>query len=136
VERSPALVARQRATLGPLAARVTWTRADLARGLPRDVPFATCGVIFGNEGLDCFAPERVVVDAADGPRATFVRARLAGPGLSRAGLARAMADARTRRRVRVGAGLRPLAPGPGPPGVPRRPHPAFFRGGLSPGAPS
>src|SRR5262245_14565539 len=60
VERSPGLIARQRAHLGPLTERVVWTRADLSEGAPAGAPFARLGLVFGNEVLDCFAPERVV----------------------------------------------------------------------------
>src|SRR5262245_709778 len=134
VERSPALVARQRATLGPLAARVVWTRADLAHGAPRGAPFGRYGVLFGNEVLDCFAPERVVVGADGAPQATFVTPRLAGRALSRAALARAMADAGARRRVRFDTALRPLAAVRGLEGFLRRHYLEFFRGVAPRGA--
>jgi SAM-dependent MidA family methyltransferase len=110
VERSPALVARQRATLGSLAARVVWTRADLARRAPRGVPFAGAGLVFGNEVLDCFAPDRVVTGRDGALSTTFVAARLGRRALDRAGLARAMAAG---RRVRFSEVERPLAAVPG-----------------------
>jgi SAM-dependent MidA family methyltransferase len=110
VERSPALVARQRAALGPLAARVVWSRADLTRRAPRVTPFAAAGLVFGNEVLDCFAPDRVVTGRNGALSTTFVAARLGRRPLDRAGLARAMA---ARRPVRFAAVERPLGEVPG-----------------------
>jgi SAM-dependent MidA family methyltransferase len=127
VERSRGLVARQRATLGPLARRVTWTRADLARRAPARLPFADCGLVFGNEVLDCFAPERVV-PAADGrPRRTVVDARLDGRTLDRVRLARAMADPRRRRRVRFSQHLAALPASSPLTRFLRRHYPELFR---------
>jgi SAM-dependent MidA family methyltransferase len=135
LERSPALVARQRETLGPLAARIGWTLGDLARGVPRGAPFAGLGLVFGNEVLDCFAPHRVVPRAKGGARVSFVAARLDGRTLDRRGLARAMASA-ARDRVRFAEVLRPTASVRGLgaflarhcPEVdrPGRPRPAYF----------
>ncbi|MFN8544058.1 MAG: SAM-dependent methyltransferase [Candidatus Binatia bacterium] len=129
VERSPGLVARQRETLGPLAPQVTWTRADLARRVLRGMPFGDCGLVFGNEVLDCFAPERVVPQVDGRPRVTFVAARLEGRALGRAALARAMTDARQRRRVRFAEVLRPLAAVRGLGAFLARHHPELFRAG-------
>jgi SAM-dependent MidA family methyltransferase len=129
VERSPGLIARQRATLGPLARRVAWTRADLARRAPARLTFADSGLVFGNEVLDCFAPERIV-PAADGrPRLTFVDARLDGKVLDRTGLARAMADSRRQKRVRFAPVLRALPPSSALASFVRRHYPEFFRPG-------
>lgn len=129
LERSAGLAARQRETLGPLARRVDWTRADLARRAPHGVPFGDCGLVFGNEVLDCFAPERVVPHADGRPRVTFVEARLDGRGLDRAALARMMADARRRSRVRFAEVLRPLAARGRLHAFLHRHHPELFRPG-------
>jgi SAM-dependent MidA family methyltransferase len=72
LERSPALITRQRATLGPLAARVVWTRADLSRRRPRGVPFADCGLIVANEVLDCLAHQKIVSQPGEAPTVSFV----------------------------------------------------------------
>ena len=72
VERSPALIARQRAQLGPLARRVTWTRADLAQRPARGTPFAGHGVVIANEVLDCLAHHQVVRQADGSPGVVFV----------------------------------------------------------------
>ncbi len=110
LERSRALIDRQRATLGPLAARVAWTRADLSRRAPAGAPFAPAGLVFGNEVLDCFAPHRVVVAGDGAPRITIVAARLGRRLLGRAALARALTDDDQRTRVRFRYHLAPLGP--------------------------
>jgi SAM-dependent MidA family methyltransferase len=89
VERSPALIRRQRAQLGPLAAHVGWTRADLSVRPARGTPFARYGFIIANEVLDCLAHEKIVV-TADGPGVVTVEARAHGRTLSRDTLAGAM----------------------------------------------
>jgi SAM-dependent MidA family methyltransferase len=71
IERSAALIARQRATLGPLAASVTWTRADLSQRAARRTPFAPCGLVFANEVLDCLSHHKVV-PRPDGPGVVYV----------------------------------------------------------------
>lgn len=106
VERSPALVRRQRLTLGPLATRVTWHRADLAQRPGR--PFGAVGLIVANEVLDCL-PHHKLVGTARGAGVVYVLATLDRRPLSRAGLAAAMADPGTRRRVRFREVVRPLA---------------------------
>jgi SAM-dependent MidA family methyltransferase len=125
VERSPGLIARQRATLGPLARRVLWTRADLARRAPARLPFAACGLVFANEVLDCFAPERIVPGADGRPRLTFVDARLDGRSLDRARLAGAMTN--RRERVRFAYVLRALSPSGALATFVRHHYPEFFR---------
>jgi SAM-dependent MidA family methyltransferase len=65
VERSPALVRRQREKLGPLAAHVEWTRADLSARAPRDLPLGRYGFVVANEVLDCL-PHHKIVWAPDG----------------------------------------------------------------------
>ncbi len=118
IERSVALVERQRATLGPLASSVTWTRADLSQRATRAAPFGSCGLVFANEVLDCLSHHKVV-SCADGPgvvyivpsmdRAVRVRAGQIdfAPGIDglpraipRAALAGVLADARLRPHVR------------------------------------
>ena len=99
IERSPALAARQREQLGPLAAAVQWGRADLAQRAPRGLPFAAFATIVANEVFDCL-PHHKIVAAADGaPAVVCVAAQIGGRRLDRDGLAAAMAS-RDRRRVR------------------------------------
>lgn len=107
VERSSALVARQRQTLGPLAARVMWHNADLAQRPPRR--FGEVGLIVANEVLDCLPHHKLVTTAA-GIGVVHVEATLTGRRLGAAALAAAMTDARARRRVRFREMVRPLAP--------------------------
>jgi SAM-dependent MidA family methyltransferase len=91
IERSPALVARQRATLGPLAARVTWTRADLSR---RRAPLrlGRHGFVIANEVLDCLAHHKIVPGAEGTARVAFVVPTRRGRTLDRRALGRALAD--------------------------------------------
>jgi SAM-dependent MidA family methyltransferase len=84
VERSAALIARQRATLGPLAASVTWTNADLSQRAARGAPFAPFGLVFANEVLDCLAHHKVV-PRPDGPGVVYVVPSLARRVRVRAG---------------------------------------------------
>jgi SAM-dependent MidA family methyltransferase len=129
IERSPALIARQRATLGSLGSRVRWSRIDLARSAPpRRLP-APAGFVFGNEVLDCFAPHRVVPSRTGMPRVTHVVATLDGRTLGRGALARAMADDARRRRVRFREVLLPLDTAPGLAPFLRRHYPEFFVAG-------
>ena len=107
VERSTGLVARQRQQLGPLAARVTWTRADFAQRAPR-TPFGAAGLIVANEVLDCLPHHKLLRTADGSPAVGHVSASLAGRRLSAAGLAMAMADDTTRRRVRFAEDAVPL----------------------------
>jgi SAM-dependent MidA family methyltransferase len=110
IERSPALQRRQRQTLGPLAARVSWLRADLAQRSPRR-PFGAIGLIVANEVLDCL-PHHKVFATPNGPEVGHVVAEIGRRPLTRAGLAAAMADSRARRRVRFREVSRPLAERP------------------------
>ncbi len=73
VERSRALVARQQAQLGVLATRVSWTRADLSRGVVRDAARGSVGLVIGNEVLDCLAHHKIVRARNGEPRVVFVR---------------------------------------------------------------
>jgi SAM-dependent MidA family methyltransferase len=98
VERSPALVQRQRRQLGPLARRVRWVRADLAQRPPRR-RFGELGLIVANEVLDCL-PHHKLVAGADGPEVIHVAATLDRKPLDGIHLASAMADPGQRQRVR------------------------------------
>jgi len=99
VERSPALAARQRQQLGPLAARVTWTRADLAQRAPQ-AAYGAAGLIIANEVLDCLPHHKLLRGADGAPAVVHIAASLDRRPLSDAGLAAAMAREATRRRVR------------------------------------
>ena len=105
IERSRALVERQRATLGPLAASVTWTRADLSQRAVRGAPFAPCGVVFANEVLDCLSHHKVV-PRPDGPGVVYVVPTLTAPHRG--------------RRPHTRAGNRATAAGSVPRPIPRR----------------
>lgn len=94
IERSPALIERQRAQLGPLAGNVRWTRADLSARAARGTPFAAHGFIIANEVLDCLSHHKIVSTDA-GVRVAFVHARARGRVLSRDQLADAMAERAT-----------------------------------------
>ena len=107
VERSPALGRRQRQTLGPLAARVTWQRADLAQRRPAR-PFGPIGLIVANEVLDCL-PHHKLVGTAHGTGVVHVQATLDRRPLGRAALTAAMAEPARRARVRFREVVRPLA---------------------------
>lgn len=78
IERSPALIERQRRTLGPLANGVTWTRADLSQRPPRGAPFGREGLLIANEVLDCLAHHKVVPVQGAEPVATIVVPSLEG----------------------------------------------------------
>ena len=108
LERSPALVSRQRQQLGPLAEWVRWARADPARGALRGSPFAERGVIVANEVLDCLPHHRLVSERGGNVAVVFVVAELGGRPLSRARLAAAMARADRRPRIRFREVLVPL----------------------------
>jgi SAM-dependent MidA family methyltransferase len=84
IERSPALVARQRAKLGALAEGVTWTRADLSRRA--SARLGAHGFVVANEVLDCLPHEKVVWHPDGRARAVVVEPRLAGRVVARARL--------------------------------------------------
>jgi SAM-dependent MidA family methyltransferase len=109
VERSPALAGRQQRTLGPLAQRVIWQRADLAQRPPRR--FGEAGLIIANEVLDCL-PHHKLVATARGAGVAHVVATLSGRPLAAAALGAAMADPAMRRRVRFREVTRPLDDSP------------------------
>jgi SAM-dependent MidA family methyltransferase len=72
VERSPALIARQQAILGPVADGVMWTHADLAQSDAPRRRFARCGLVFANEVLDCLAHHKIMPQAGNTPGVVFV----------------------------------------------------------------
>ncbi len=127
VERSPALIARQRQALGPLANRVDWLEADLAQAPAHVAGMAACGLIIANEVLDCLAHQKVV-PAGDGPpRVAFVEARKGGEGkpLTREQLNRAMA-AGGRADLQLQEVLRPMVEMPDVDGFVRRHYPELI----------
>jgi SAM-dependent MidA family methyltransferase len=108
LERSPALAARQRQHLGPLADAVRWSRTDLARTAPRNAPFGAHGVIVANEVLDCLPHHKVVASRGSAPAVAYVIPELGGRPLTRDRLGAAMAHPEKRRRVRFREALLPL----------------------------
>jgi SAM-dependent MidA family methyltransferase len=110
VERSPALVARQRATLGPLAAAVTWTRTDLSRRRMR-LRLGRHGLVVANEVLDCLAHHKIVRGDDGEARVVFVVPTRRGRPLGRAALAGVLA--RDGAAVRYREVALPLAAVPG-----------------------
>jgi SAM-dependent MidA family methyltransferase len=107
VERSAALGRRQRHTLGPVTARVTWQRTDLAqRPVPR--PFGRVGLIVANEVLDCL-PHHKVVGTARGAGVVHVGIEVDRRRQPATRLATLMSNPRTRDRVRFRERVRPLA---------------------------
>ncbi len=72
IERSPALIARQREQLGALSDKVTWTRADLTEHAASGAPFASAGIVFANEVLDCLSHHKVVRWRDGTPGVVFV----------------------------------------------------------------
>ncbi len=102
LERSPALIERQRSRLRGIDERVVWTRCDLSSRRPARAPFAAAGLVVGNEVLDCLAHHKVVPNPGEEPNAVFVvptippgvRARsVALPGADGTALARSELDA-------------------------------------------
>jgi SAM-dependent MidA family methyltransferase len=90
IERSPALAARQRAQLGPLATCVTWTRADLSRP-GRRRRLGPHGLVVANEVLDCLAHHKIVRGRDGHARVVFVVPTRGGRALDRRALARTLA---------------------------------------------
>ena len=130
VERSPALIARQREHLGPMAARVRWTRADLSQKSARMRRLGAHGIVFANEVLDCLAHHKIVTQSDGSVGVVFVVPELSDrtakgslrlvPGLPprnqaipRSQLHRALCDPRLRPRVRFREVVLPVATVPG-----------------------
>jgi SAM-dependent MidA family methyltransferase len=117
IERSPALIARQRQQIGALSDKVTWTRADLTERAASGAPYASAGIVFANEVLDCLAHHKVVQRTPGNPGVAFVlpvlsrRARITGTRLRlvrggaadraipRQELTKVLSDERLRRHV-------------------------------------
>ena len=91
IERSPALVERQRAKLGALAAHVAWTRADLSRAR-RPPRLGRYGFVVANEVLDCLAHHKIVRGTDGHARVVFVVPTRRGRALDRRMLARALTN--------------------------------------------
>lgn len=113
IERSPALIARQRQQLGALSKRVAWRQRDLSARRARVTPLGDAGLVVANEVLDCLAHHKIVRPAAEPPVVSFVVPQLAGTALKAAQLDRIMADPTKRRRVRYHEVDLPLAAVPG-----------------------
>ena len=146
IERSPALIARQREQLGPLARRVRWTQADLAQAARRRAPLAACGVVFANEVLDCLSHHKIVSRYDKTPGVVFVAPRLAqgapgteklqrvarvdwaGQALSGRALPAVLADAQRRPALRFEEIVLPLTVVPGLQEFLQRHYPEFFAG--------
>jgi SAM-dependent MidA family methyltransferase len=135
IERSPALIDRQRELLGPLAGQVAWTRAELTRSAPRSAPLAKMGLVFANEVLDCQAHHKIVANRGGPPGVVFVVPRLreragsprgGGAKVARRELGRVLADPRLRRRLRFEEVLLPLGSVRGLEAFLRRRHPDLF----------
>jgi SAM-dependent MidA family methyltransferase len=130
LERSPALAARQRHQLGPLAAAVRWGRADLARSAPRGVPFAAYGTIVANEVFDCLSHHKIVAVPNAEPAAVCVVAELGGRTLDRDRLAAVMVSP-DRRRVRFHEVTLPISRWPRSATFVARHYPELFAAGSA-----
>ena len=85
IERSAALISRQKQHLGTLAARVVWRRANLAESPPR-TPLGPCGVVIANEVLDCLAHHKIIPEKDGRPSVAFVIPRFGGRAVPREAL--------------------------------------------------
>lgn len=130
LERSRALVLRQRQQLGPLAESVRWSRADPTRRVPRGAPFCACGVIVANEVLDCLPHHKLVPQRHGEPAAVFVVSEFGRRPLSRDRLAAAMARTGRRRRVRFREALLPIGRLPLLAAFARQHYPELFAAGA------
>jgi len=72
IERSPALISRQRAQLGSLGQQVRWTATDLSQGHLRHMPLSPCGIVIANEVLDCLSHHKIVSRRDRTPGVVFV----------------------------------------------------------------
>lgn len=99
LERSPALIDRQRQQLGPLADGVQWSRVNLAHTVPSRADRVGNGLIVANEVLDCL-PHHKIVSLADGEAGVaYVTPLLGSRSLGRKQLATVMAKGRPRQRL-------------------------------------
>ena len=144
IERSPALIVRQRQHLGPLARRVRWTHADLAQPPRRRLAAGRCGIVFANEVLDCLAHHKIAPCRDRTPGVVFVvpalrpgTAALDGfrpvqgirPGeraVRKADLARVLGEAGLRPCVSFEEVVLPVSAVPGLDDFLRRHYPEFF----------
>jgi SAM-dependent MidA family methyltransferase len=143
IERSPALIRRQRQHLGPLAERVVWLRADLAKRRARSAPFASHGLVVANEVLDCLAHHKVIAGGRREPGVVFVVPVMRGhDGFAASRLVRGLtsreravprdqlgavlADPSLRTRVTCREVLLPCRVIPGLSSFVRRHYPEFF----------
>jgi len=101
LERSPALIERQRQQLGPLADGVRWSRVNLTRTVPARAHGARHGLIVANEVLDCLPHHKIVPLGNGEAGVVYVTPRLGRRLLDRRQLATAMANGRPRQRLRV-----------------------------------
>lgn len=149
IERSPALIARQRQQIGALSDKVTWTRADLTARPAGSAPFASAGVVFANEVLDCLAHHKVVPYGDGIPGVVFVvpvpkrgrrgagELRLArsvegvGDAIPRKELVKALADRQLRRHVGFREVVVPTRVVPSLHIFLQRHYPEFFRPGKT-----
>jgi len=126
VERSRELIRRQRLTLGPLARRVTWTRADLTTQPAPDAPFGSHGMIVANEVLDCLSHHKIVQRVDGTPGVVFVVPRAGDRTIPRAGLAAWMKNDLERPEIRFEEVVLPLNSVPGLQAFLKRHYPEFF----------
>jgi SAM-dependent MidA family methyltransferase len=147
IERSPALIARQRQQIGALSDKVTWTRADLTQRPAAGAPFASAGVVFANEVLDCLAHHKVVPHSDGVPGAVFVvptirggargsvadvrlaRGTSGGPAVPRREFVKMLGDDRLRRRIAFREVVLPVRAVPQLHAFLQRRYPEFFRPG-------
>lgn len=129
VERSPALIERQRQTLGPLARRVRWLRADLSRHAPRGGTLGEHGLLIANEVLDCLARHKIVPHAGGGPGVVYVVPRLGRRGrtVPRAQLAHVLTSPELRAKVRFEEVVLPIVLLPQLQTFVREHYPELFR---------
>ncbi len=145
IERSPALIVRQRQQIGALSDKATWTRADLTQRPAGGAPFASAGIIFANEVLDCLSHHKVVRRRDGTPGVVFVVPQLTAKSSSAAkplrpvhanGLqgaiprrefGKALADEQLRRQLRFHEVALPITAVPGLHDFLERHYPEFFR---------
>jgi SAM-dependent MidA family methyltransferase len=145
IERSPALIARQRQQIGALSDKATWTRANLAERPAGGAPFASAGIVFANEVLDCLSHHKVVRRRDGTPGVVFVVPLLTGDAsgaakppravhadglegaIPRRELVKALADERWRRQLCFREVALPVTVVPQLRDFLERHYPEFFR---------
>jgi SAM-dependent MidA family methyltransferase len=111
IERSSALIDRQRELLGPLGEQVIWCRMDVGAATSKGAPFADAGLVFSNEVLDCQAHHKVVTSAGRPPGVVYVVPRRGAPDgapITRKKLGAILGDANLRRTLQFEEVLLPL----------------------------